>query len=223
MHDWSRAPGWLWHQMELGWALALCDACNRLLPQTEYYALTEYASASPDSSISFDVPDTAFDGLDDEAFAAAKRRSVAVRRVKDHRKVALIEVTCPAIKRSEAVYSAFIAKALAARELGLGMLVIDPFPPGKFDPDGIPSAIWQSLSGRALARSADQPLTVASFLPSRESVLLVELVAVGDTLPEMPLGYEPECVISMPLESTYTAAWQTFPAEWRNVITGEGA
>lgn len=49
----------------------------------------------------------------------------------------------------------------------------------------------------------------------------VELIAVGNALPDMPLFLTPEVYVSVPLEATYQAAWEGMPAYWRNVLTGE--
>ena len=51
----------------------------------------------------------------------------------------------------------------------------------------------------------------------------VELVAVSDPLPEMPLFLTPEVYVQVPLEPTYQQAWDGMPAYWREVIErGEG-
>ncbi len=47
----------------------------------------------------------------------------------------------------------------------------------------------------------------------------IELVAVGDTLPEMPLFLTPDVYVSVPLEATYQSAWEGMPAYWRDVLT----
>lgn len=221
IHDWSLTPGWLWHQMQLGWSLALSDACNRLLP-SGYYALIEYAAAPPDSPLSFDIPDAAFEGLDDESFAAAKRRSVAVRRSKDHRKIALIEVLGPADNHAGSRAN-FATKAKALFDRGIHLLVIDPFPPTKRDPNGVHGAIWERMTEREFAQPADRPLTAAAYCSGEELTAFVDPLAVGEAWPDKPLFLDAERYVSVPLEATYQAAWQTFPREWQNVITNGGA
>lgn len=47
---------------------------------------------------------------------------------------------------------------------------------------------------------------------------LIEPVAVGDTLPEMPLFLEPERYVLVPLEATYQAAFEAVPQRWREVL-----
>jgi hypothetical protein len=43
-------------------------------------------------------------------------------------------------------------------------------------------------------------------------------VAVGDTLPDMPLFLEVGQVVEVPLEATYNAAFAEFPRRWRRVL-----
>jgi hypothetical protein len=43
-------------------------------------------------------------------------------------------------------------------------------------------------------------------------------VAVGDTLPEMPLFLEPDGYVTVPLEATYQTAFDVLPSRWRNVL-----
>jgi len=47
---------------------------------------------------------------------------------------------------------------------------------------------------------------------------LVEFVAVGDELPDMPLFLKPEIYVPTPLEATYQAAWQEFPTPLKGLL-----
>ena len=42
--------------------------------------------------------------------------------------------------------------------------------------------------------------------------------AVGDPLTDMPLFLEPEQAVQVPLEATYTAAFNEIPRRWRRVL-----
>ena len=53
-----------------------------------------------------------------------------------------------------------------------------------------------------------------------ERVAYVEFVAVGDVLPEMPLFLKPEFYVPAPLETTYQATWQVFPAPLKSLLEG---
>ncbi len=48
------------------------------------------------------------------------------------------------------------------------------------------------------------------------------LLAVGDVLPDMPLFFEPERYIPVPLEQTYRAAFDAVPKRWRDVLATTG-
>jgi hypothetical protein len=50
---------------------------------------------------------------------------------------------------------------------------------------------------------------------------LKEPIAVGATLPNMPLLLEAGWYISVPLEETYLQAWRGVPERWRRVIEAE--
>jgi hypothetical protein len=45
-------------------------------------------------------------------------------------------------------------------------------------------------------------------------------LAVGDTLPEMPLFPEPHACVNVPLESTYGSAFSAMPDGWRTILEG---
>jgi hypothetical protein len=65
---------------------------------------------------------------------------------------------------------------------------------------------------------ADKPLTLASYESSLTVRAYVVPVAVGDSLPDMPLFLEPGGHILAPLESTYRSAWEAVPRRWQRVL-----
>jgi hypothetical protein len=79
------------------------------------------------------------------------------------------------------------------------------------------------MTGQSFTPPAGKPLTLASYYSGEDDITAyVDPIAVGDLLPDKPLFLSANRHVNLPLEATYMAAWQTFPAEWRNVITGEG-
>ena len=62
-------------------------------------------------------------------------------------------------------------------------------------------------------------MTCVAYVGGARPEAFIEPVAVGDTLPEMPLFLTPEVYVSMPLETTYQSAWGAMPAFWRDVLT----
>src|SRR5205807_10056071 len=105
-----------------------------------------------------------------------------------------------------------VEKSAALIRQGVHLLVIDLFPPGKRDPQGIPKAIWDEIGEEDLELPSDKPLTLATFDAGPPGVAYVEPLAVGDVLPEMPLFLKPEFYVPAPLEATYQTTWSLFPA-----------
>jgi hypothetical protein len=97
--------------------------------------------------------------------------------------------------------------------------VIDPFPPGPRDPDGIAQAIWDELVGELFTfRSADKPRIVASIDAGEPLTAYVDSVAIGDPLPDAPLFLAPGWYVNVPLEQTHEASWEVIPKPIRNLV-----
>ena len=104
------------------------------------------------------------------------------------------------------------AKAVDFIRNGIHFLVIDLFPPGPRDPQGIAQAIWDELVGGSLGtRPADKFLTVAAFDAGNELTAYADALAVGDTLTDASLFLEPGWYVNVPLEQTYVASWNVIP------------
>ncbi len=101
---------------------------------------------------------------------------------------------------------------------GIHLLIVDPFPPGPRDPQGIHRAIWVEFTDGDFALPPDRPLTLAAYIGGPCPEAFVEPTAVGRPLPEMPLFLTPHTYILMPPEATYQAAWEAVPAYWRRVL-----
>jgi hypothetical protein len=82
-------------------------------------------------------------------------------------------------------------------------------------------AIWEAFAEEAVVPSRDRPLTLAAYVATQLPVAYVELVAVGDVLPQMPLFLDPDWYVNVPLEATYQAAYGGVPAFWRRVVEGD--
>jgi len=68
-----------------------------------------------------------------------------------------------------------------------------------------------------------KPLTLSAYvagdlLTGRETTAYVELVGVGDPLPDMPAYLDASSYVPVPLESAYQAAWTTCPADLRELV-----
>lgn len=104
------------------------------------------------------------------------------------------------------------------------LLVVDIFPPTKFDPSGVHGAILEQLedAGDPYHLPAQEPLTLASYVADRPVEAYLEHLNVGAPLPPMPLFLDPDRYVNAPLEETYSAAYHGVPAVWRDVIEGRG-
>ena len=106
---------------------------------------------------------------------------------------------------------------------GIHFLVIDLFPPGPRDPQGIAQAIWDELVGESLGtRPADKLLTVAAYDAGNELTAYVDALALGDLLPDAPLFLAPGWYVNVPLEQTYMASWNLAPKPIRDPVAPSG-
>src|SRR5262249_31510031 len=98
------------------------------------------------------------------------------------------------------------------------LLIVDLFPPGRRDPQGIHGEIWDEIAGQEYVAPKDKPLTLAAYESGLTIRAYVVHAAVGDVLADMPLFLEPEKAVEAPLEATYNAAFAEVPRRWRRVL-----
>jgi hypothetical protein len=159
-------------------------------------------------------------GETDLEFYRRKQNVVAVRHVSGDSLVAIVEIVSPGNKSSRAYFCKFVDKAVELLSQDLHLLILDLLPPTRRDPQGIHGAIWEALTDDHYEAPPGKPLTLAAYEADAGVRALVEPVAVGDTLPEMPLFLEPGGHVAVALESTYQGAWDAVPRRWRSVIEG---
>jgi hypothetical protein len=251
IHDWTRIPPGIYHDFHGGWIYAMRAALNSGLLPKGYYALAEQTTRTfgPDvptlhnpaaNGASNGAPRVEANEPGGVAVATARPkaqieakeeriippagRQLSVRHVSDHQMVAVIELVSPGNKASTSDFDSFVGKARVVLNEGIHLVVIDPFPPTKRDPNGIHAAIWDAMTGKPFTLSPDKPLTLAAYCSGEDEITAyVDTVAVGEVLPDKPLFLNTERYVNVPLEETYMAAWKTFPAEWRAVLTGGSA
>lgn len=242
IHDWTRVDAGLFHDFHQTWAVALRNRLNAGALPPEYFALVEQNIRGPIpdvltlrlSSRSERGADDGTDSGGGVAIATRIPRTRLTRRAEAdsyirkasrvtvrHRHgdvVAVIEIVSPGNKASRAEFRALVEKSADLIRHGIHLLVIDLFPPGKRDPQGIHKAIWDEFQEEDLDLPPDKPLTLASYEAGPEYVAHVEFVGVGDSLPEMPLFLRPEFCVPAPLEETYETAWTTFPGALKGLL-----
>ena len=243
IHDWTRVDAGIFHDFPTTWITEVKRALNRGILPANYYALAEQiagkvgpdvltlqatavegAESSGDkggaTSVTAAPPAVRFTARTASNTYVAKRRTIVIRHTTGDRVVALIEFLSPGNKSSRSAFQAILNKCVAALSQGYHLLVVDLFPPTARDPDGLHGAIWAEVSGEMFLLPSDTPLTVASYSSGLEKTAYVEPVAVGDTLSDMPLFLEEDVYVSVPLEKTYCAAWESVPRRWQSVLVG---
>ena len=133
--------------------------------------------------------------------------------------VAVVEIVSPGNKASTSELRTFVEKTADLIMQDVHLLVIDLFPPSKRDPQGIHKAIWDQIKEEDFELPADKRLTLASYDAGPPPTAYVEPIAVGDTLPDMPLFLKPEFYVPAPLEATYQETWdEFFPAPLKRLL-----
>jgi hypothetical protein len=150
--------------------------------------------------------------------ARTGRRRVAVYHARGRQLVAVIEIVSPSNKADRRQFTDLVDKAVLLVEQGIHLLLIDPFPPTPRDPNGLHGVIWKALTRKAFALPADKRLTLVSYATGPDYLSFVEVVTVGDALPDMPLFLTPDHYVNVPLERTYLAAWEGFPEPLRPLL-----
>ena len=210
IHDWSRVPAGLFHHFHQQWTCRLCDALNAELLPKGYSALIEQSAAW----IYLDPPKTRFvSQASDEEVYAAKANRIAIHHPLGE-VVSLIEIVSPGNKNSRHGLRAFAEKSLGFLEQGIHLLIIDLFPPSRWNPQGIHRAIWDEICDEPFDLPQNQPLMLVAYSAGVPKKAFVEPVAVGEPLPDMPVFLDPDSYVLAPLEASYRATWETCPEEF---------
>ncbi len=188
VHDWTRVDPAIFYGFQHLWITEIGRALNCGHLPSRFYAL----------------PD--------------KTKAIAIRHVRTHRNVALVEIVSPGNKSNQSGLDAFVGKAREALAAGVHLLLVDLFPPSSLAPHGLHYAVRSEDCGPQFALPADKQLTCLAYIGGAGEAFL-DLVAVGDKLPDMPLFLTRDQYVPLPLEATYQAAWEGMPAYWRDVLT----
>lgn len=240
VHDWTRVDAGTFHDFHSAWITHLKERLNNGLLPRGYYAMAEQQAGRMIADIltlrveegsALKRGNGAPVGIvaapsrvrrrikaGPKATFRAMRRTLAIRHVSKHRIVALVEILSPGNKDRETSVAAFVNKAHRALEYGCNLLVIDLFPPGPFDPQGIQAAIWADLDpDEEVAPVPGKPITLGAYSADKIPEAELECVGIGDPLPEMPLILDDGCV-NTPLEETYASAYRGLPEYWREIL-----
>jgi hypothetical protein len=239
VHDWTRVDAGIFHAFHHDWITEISRALNGGLLPGDYYALPEQiagdfgpdvltlnatsAAAQPGDgggaiALAVEPPKVRLRMRSEARQYAGKAKAVVIRHVSNHRIVAMIELVSPGNKNSQSGWNAFVRKAVEALAAEVHLLIVDLFPPGPRDPQGIHRAVWGDDCGESYALPSDKPLTCVSYLAGIGAEAFVEFLSVADRLPDMPLFLTPDLYVAVPLEATYRHAWESMPGYWRSVL-----
>lgn len=244
MHDWALVDAGIFHSFHTTWIGELTIRLNAGLLPPDFYALGEQVAGriGPDV-LTLREPEADGNGFDPEfeegqgglAVALAppkvlltaraeeetytkKQRRLTIRHASGDRIVALVEIISPGNKQSQHDFDSLVDKSLGALNRGIHLLLIDPQPPSPRDPQGLHSALWMRLTGKGYIPPASKDRTLAAYSAGLGKTAYVEPIAVGQTLPEMPLFLTEERYINVPLEATYQAAYEGVPGKYRKIL-----
>jgi hypothetical protein len=235
IHDWTRVRANRFHDFHQTWTIALRNALNAGRLPAGYFAMVEQQTGGPEAdvitlemtppagsapggvAVDLQPPKTPFVTRTEAAGYARKANRITVRHP-DGDVVAVIETVSPGNKDSRHAIRAFARKAVQLLQAGVHLLIVDLFPPGPRDPQGIHKVIWDRLRDEPFTLPPDKRLTVAAYAAGTETVVYVEPVAVGDSLPDMPVFLTADRYVSCPLEDSYQTAWEQFPAPLKGAL-----
>lgn len=236
IHDWTRTDAGTYHSFHQNWTIEIYRTLNRGILPPGYTAMADLkvGGAEPDvAALRFrghpptggtsvvDTPPrsrqvTRAELTDDDVYARKANRIII--RHRRGQLVAAIEVVSPGNKNSKHGIGSFVCKMVDFLRNGINVVVIDPFPPGPRDPEGVHRLIWDEFVGTpAEPRPAGLPLTVVSY-DAGEFTAYLNPVAVGEPLPDAPLFLAPGWYVNIPLERTYMASWVETPPDIRDEV-----
>ena len=243
IHDWRRVHAGTYHDFHTSWISELKKQLNKGLLPEGFYAMSEQTAGDTGPDVltlqvdapgedAFDVPEggTAVAigpprvsfrvSLSEEEIYTRRRRTLTIRHVSGDRVVALHRNPLTGKQIQPCGAGPVLDKAVAVLNHGCHLLLVDPFPPGAFDPEGIHEAIWSQFCRSVWQQPADKPLTLAAYTGGMLPHAYVEPIGPGAVLPDMPLFLDEDWYVNVPLEATYTEAYTTVPRRWRDVIEG---
>ncbi|MCY2992980.1 MAG: DUF4058 family protein [Planctomycetota bacterium] len=241
VHDWTQVDAGTFHAFHTAWITHLSETLNGGLLPSGYYALPEQHAGrliadvltlqGPVSAVPLlpageggvavaEAPPRVRRRLSPSPAARASRRTLTIRHISGHQIIALVEIVSPANKDRATHVTEFSDKVETALWHGIHVLVVDLFPSGKHDPQGMHGVIWEQFDDQPYLLPPDEVLTLSAYVAGACPEAYVEHLAVGSCLTEMPLFLTPERYINVPLEATYLAAYRGLPAFWRAVLQG---
>ena len=249
VHDWTRVDDGVFHDVHGAWIAELRKALNGGLLPADFFAMSEQSvgGGNPDV-LTLEVPspggrvagsDSTPGGValltapprtkvvvqSERASYTAKQRKLVIRHRSGQRVVAVIEIVSAGNKAGAYPWQQFVDKSLAALYRGIHLLIVDLHPPGPRDPNGVHGAIWGALTGEDYALPAEANRTLVAYSAGPLKTAYAEPVAVGQSMPDMPLFLTPdgESHVLVPVEATYMAAYSPLGRYYRDILEAPAA
>jgi hypothetical protein len=200
IHDWTRVRANRFHHFHQCWTLAISSRLNSGLLPPDYFAMVEKKTNEPEPG----------------NYAIRANRITVFNRRED--RIAVVEVVSPGNKDNLDAVNSFARNTIRFLHAGVHFLMIDLFPPGVHDPLGMHQVIWSRLEKNSFSVLSDKPLTLASYAVGTNTEAYIDTVAVGGSLPDMPVFLSEERCIQCPLQATYQTAWEQFPPPLRGPL-----
>jgi hypothetical protein len=237
LHDWSRVPAGLFHHLHQNWSVEIARMLNRGLLPAGISALVEQRTgpreadvlaieqgSSPRGGLHHpgdvavaEPPATRFVRRTERDFYADRANRIVL---KHHlgRTIAVIEIVSPGNKDSRGALREFVEKTVDYLRAGVHALVVDVLPPTRRDPCGIHKVIWDEVEDEDFTLPEGKNRVLASYETGDVHTAYVEVVGVGDVLPDMPLFLASGWHILVPLEAAYRVAWEACPEALRTAV-----
>jgi hypothetical protein len=212
MHDWPRVRAGIYHNFHYSWLAAIMDRLNGGTLPAGWFAMAERDALDPKAEAA----------LADPGHSMRKTHRIAIH-IDIGTAVAVLEAVSPGNKDTRASLRSFARKSAGLIRDGVHLSVIDPFPPGRHDRNGIHRAIWDEVTLESSStQPPGRPLTLAAYQAGDVPTAYVEPFAVGAPIPDLPLFLDEGSHVLVPLEETYQATWAVLPQILRDVVAASG-
>jgi hypothetical protein len=237
LHDWTNVPSGLFHGFHQSWSIRIKDTLNADLLAKGTAALVEQRASGregdmlaietrntkprPDADgggvATMPPPIARFVSRTTKQIYATRANRIVVRHHLG-RVLAVIEIVSPGNKYSRPAVRDFVDQTIEFIRGGVHVLLVDLFPPTPRDPGGLHKLIWSQFEEKDFALPEGKDRILASYETGAAWGCYVNMVGVGDALPEMPLFLTNELYVNVPLEPTYMATWSATPEEMRVAV-----
>lgn len=188
---------------------------------TGYSALVEQRSGPPEEDVLRVGRTKSREGNGPATLAKPTTRFIR-KSIKENyalgRVVAVIEILSPGNKDSRRAIEGFVEKAVDFLENGIHLFLIDMFPPSPRDPFGIHKLVWDQYVEEDFLPAGKDRVLASYENGADERTEFVEVIGVGEVLPDMSLFLAESVHVFVPLEWTYLAAWNASPEDMQIAV-----